>query len=82
MNNQLCYQVDLDKFSRKYKLEREIESGFSFFMDYNEDRQLTHDQDFNHAEDDSLVNTIVKSNDDMNSVIHVDTIGEFKFTDK
>ena len=77
MNDQLCYSIDLDKFSRKYKLGREIESGFAFFIDYNEDRQVTYNKDYNNSEDDSLVNMIVKSDENMNSVIHIDTIGEF-----
>ena len=77
MNDQLCYEVDMDKFSRKYKLGREIESGFAFFIDYNEDRQVTYNKDYNNSEDDSLVNMIVKSDENMNSVIHIDTIGEF-----
>ena len=30
MNDQLCYEVDLDKFSRKYKLERDSPEGESW----------------------------------------------------
>ena len=39
LNDQLCYEVDLNKFSNKSNIEKELNSGFAFFMDYNEDRQ-------------------------------------------
>ena len=40
-NDQLCYVVDLNKLSNKRNIEKELELGFYFLMDYNEDRQLT-----------------------------------------
>ena len=39
LNDQLCYEVDLNKFSNKHNREKELEMGFNFIMDYNEDRQ-------------------------------------------
>ena len=41
LNDQLCYEVDLNKFSNKSSIAKEVELGFSFIMDYNEDRQVT-----------------------------------------
>ena len=41
MNDQLCYEVDLNRFSNKDNIDRELKLGFNFIMDYNEDRQVT-----------------------------------------
>ena len=44
LNDQLCYEVDLNTFSDKNNIENELELGFNFLMDYNEDRQVTFDR--------------------------------------
>ena len=41
VNDQLCYEADLNTFSNKSNIAKELESGFYFLMDYNEDRQVT-----------------------------------------
>ena len=41
LNDQLCYEVDLDRFSNKTNRDKEMKDGFIFLMDYNEDRQKT-----------------------------------------
>ena len=38
-DDQLCYEIDLDKFSDRDNIENELKTGFVFIMDYNEDRQ-------------------------------------------
>ena len=43
LNDQLCYEVDLNRFSNKDNIKNELMLGFVFFMDYNEDRQVTFD---------------------------------------
>ena len=40
LNNQICYEVDINDHIDKASIEKELESGFYFFMDYNEDRQV------------------------------------------
>ena len=40
MNDQLCYEVDLNKFSDKKNIQNELKFGFNFLIDYNEDRQV------------------------------------------
>ena len=37
VNDQICYEVDLNKFSQKKNIQKELKSGFAFIMDYNED---------------------------------------------
>jgi len=44
MNDQLCYEVDLNTFSNKKNFEKELEIGLNFLIDYNEDRQMTFEQ--------------------------------------
>ena len=39
-NNQICYELDLDRFADNITA-RELKSGFTFIMDYNEDRRVT-----------------------------------------
>ena len=41
LNDQLCYEVDLNRFADKNNIDKQIDLGFNFIMDYNEDRQLT-----------------------------------------
>ena len=41
VNDQLCYEVNLNRFSKKNNIAKELELGFYFLMDYNEDRQVT-----------------------------------------
>jgi len=38
LRDQLCYTVDLNKFKQKIKFNKNV--FFSFFIDYNEDRDL------------------------------------------
>ena len=40
LNDQLCYQVDLNRFSDKHDKDKELKLGFHFILDYNEDRQI------------------------------------------
>ena len=39
-NDQLCYELDLKKFSINENIEMELKLGFNFLMDYNEDRHI------------------------------------------
>ena len=40
-NDQLCYTIDLIKFSYDDgNMEEKLNTGFAFLMDYNEDRQV------------------------------------------
>ena len=77
-NDQLCYEVDLNRFSDKANIEKEIELGFYFLMDYNEDRQLTFGTNSNGQNLDlSMATNILKSHKNQNAFMFLDTIGEF-----
>ena len=73
MNDQLCYAVDLNKFSQKSNTKNELKLGFSFLMDYNEDRQVTFDHNISKKEL-GLVN-VASSDDDQHAFVYLDTIG-------
>ena len=73
MNDHLCYEVDLNDFSQKSDNKNELKHGFSFLLDYNEDRQVT----FNHnisKKELGLVN-VASSDDDQHAFVYLDTIG-------
>ena len=79
LNDQLCYEVDLNRFTNRDNKENELKLGFAFIMDYNEDRQVTFDQDFKEEDEDGLVNRIAKSDDDKHASIFLDTIGKLNW---
>ena len=75
LNDQLCYEVDLNKISNKDNIENELKTGFVFIMDYNEDRQVTFDKISIQLEDKGLVSRMVESHDNEQASIYLDTIG-------
>ena len=38
-NDQLCYEVDLEKFKNKNKIKEQMKSGLVLLLDYNLERQ-------------------------------------------
>ena len=39
--DQICYEIDLSKFSDKKNIAKDLKLGFYFLMDYSEDRQVS-----------------------------------------
>ena len=76
LNDQLCYEVDLNNFSNKDNIERQLESGFLFIMDYNEDRQFTKFDFITNEWDNNFISRIVESDDQSQAVIYFNTIGK------
>ena len=77
LNDQLCYEVDLNMISNRDNIENELKTGFVFIMDYNEDRQVTFDdQDTLLLEPDiGLASRIIQEDENKHAVIYLDTIG-------
>ena len=75
MNDQLCYEVDLNAFSRKNNIKKELEIGINFVMDYNEDRQVTLGQSISKMEL-GLGNNVAASNQNQHAIVYLDTIGK------
>ena len=76
LNDQLCYEVDLNRFADKNNIDKQIELGFNFIMDYNEDRQLTFERNTSNIEEVDLANRIAESNQQNQAFIYLNTIGE------
>ena len=73
-NDQLCYEVDLQTFSQNIK--NELELGFTFLMDYNEDRQVTLDQNITEVKV-GLAKSVSSSNENQHAFVYLNTIGRF-----
>ena len=63
VNDQLCYEVDLNRFSNKSNIAKEVEVGFYFLMDYNEDRQVIIQSSFAHEEERSGISANLLESD-------------------
>ena len=75
VNDQLCYEIDLKKFSSKNNFESELELGFTFLMDYNEDRQVTFDK-INKKNELGLTKSSTSSNKNEHAFVYLDTVGK------
>ena len=43
LNNQLCYEVDLETLKDKVNIKEQLKGGLFLVLDYNEDRQILTD---------------------------------------
>ena len=77
LNDQLCYEVDLNRFSKNHNIVKELELGFIFLLDYNEDRQLSVSRTEIKNDNFGLANSIVKSDQSQKATIYLDTIGKY-----
>ena len=74
LNDQLCYEVDLEKYKNVETIEKDLISGLVFIMDYNEDRHVT--QNENKIENQGKhFDKYDGSNDDEKALIYLNTIG-------
>ena len=79
LNDQLCYEVDLNRFSNKSNIAKELGLGFNFLMDYNEDRQFSFFTTENNKKNKfGLASSLVKSDENKKAIIHLNSIGNFK----
>ena len=76
LNDQLCYEVDLNRFSDKDKIEDELKIGFTFIMDYNEDRQATINHNTKDFDDGDVTPKPFNSIDIANGHIYLSAIGK------
>ena len=77
LNDQLCYEVDLEKYAEKSNISRQLDAGFAFIMDYNEDRQVsfTESKIIPRSEEFGLVRSVVESDEEKDAHIYLNTIG-------
>ena len=79
MNDQLCYEVDLNTFSDKNNIKDELEIGFTFLMDYNEDRQVIFAQN-NSETKVGLAKSVASSDHIEHAFVYLNTIGKILMT--
>ena len=80
LNDQLCYEVDLDSFKNFENVENQIKLGFGFIMDYNEDRQTIFSQEKRQSilyKEGLLVSGMLETDDNLHAVINLNTIGMY-----
>ena len=77
LNDQLCYQVDLNRFSNKSNIAKELGLGFYFIMDYNEDRQVSiPSTSAGKKERSGLSANFLESDKNRHAFIYLDTVGK------
>ena len=76
LNDQLCYEVDLNQYNTGNDIANKLQSGLVFLMDYNEDRQIILEDNDKRQTYDNLIGTIDKSCDDEKAFIYLNTIGK------
>ena len=77
VNDQLCYEVNLNRFSKKNNIAKELELGFYFLMDYNEDRQVTIQSSLaEEAKRSGMGANLLESDKKQQAFIYLNTIGK------
>ena len=77
LNDQLCYEVDLKRFSREDNIKRELKLGLNLLLDYNEDRQVN-SEEVDDTVGSGLYNRrmIAQNKEGQHANIYLNTIGE------
>ena len=73
-NDQLCYQVDLNRFRNEDKLDDQLKKGLVLLLDFNEDRQLKLDSQLISNQEKS----VFTSDAENSAQIHLETISEIR----
>ena len=77
LNDKLCYEVDLDRFSNNHNIDKELELGFNLLMDYNEDRQYSYHEEKKKMKKFGLARSLVKSDEKEEAKIYLNSIGNY-----
>ena len=80
LNDKLCYEVDLNRFSNKKHIKHELKSGFAFIMDYNEDRQVKKKERMIAMDNKKkFMKILMELNNNDHANIYLSTIGKFSW---
>ena len=79
LNDQICYEVDLDRYANKDNIDKNLKLGLSFMMDYNEDRQVTFQENIDNEKDFSMTSSIVEMDQNQQAFIYLNTVGKCAF---
>ena len=75
LNDQLCYEVDLEMLRNSNNIKNDIKLGLALLMDYNEDKQFVSDMKVDCEDNESFGSKIDGFNEDENAFIYLNTIG-------
>ena len=75
LNDQLCYEVDLEELKSRDNFAKDLKLGLEFFMDYNEDRQVILEKNVEYSLQ-NVGTTFDQPADDKNAIIYLNTIGK------
>ena len=78
LNDQLCYEVDLNRFSHRLNIDKYLKLGLNLIIDYNEDRQVTFEKLGAKEEERSVAIKASKSDDSQHAFIYLGTVGKYK----
>jgi len=74
-DDQLCYEIDLNRFTDKNNVDKDLKLGFYFVMDYNEDRQVNFYESNNLQNmNKGLANSLTEIDQDQHAFIYLNTI--------
>ena len=76
-DDQLCYELDLQKLKNNTDIEDQLKSGLFLVLDYNEDRQLIMKNQISKTTDKLKIFSSDKEN---KAQIHLDTISMINLT--
>ena len=75
-NDQLCYEIDLEKFKDQKRIKEQLKSGLVLILDYNLERQS---ETYNPQK---VIKLESEDNDEKNVHIYLDTISKLNFNEK
>ena len=75
-NDQLCYEIDLEKFKDQKRIKEQLKSGLVLFLDYNLERQS---ETYNPQK---VIKLESEENDEKDVHIYLDTISKLNFNEK
>ena len=82
LNDQLCYEVDPNKFIQPDTVEESLKTGIILVLDYNEDRQISLDNEHGDdglCEEKDLINILVENHSKEKALLYLDTVGKLSF---
>ena len=80
INDQHCYEVDLNKFSKKENIHHELKLGFAFVFYYNDDRQTgfkEKEKEIGNTARAGLIRKMGTYDNILEATIYLNTIGDY-----
>ena len=75
LNDQLCYEVDLQNLKHENNYDKDLKLGLAFLMDYNEDRNLSFYDNIADSNLGSFGSKVDGSYENNHAFIYLNTIG-------